>query len=42
MKLLIVDCETSGLNPEKDFVTELAMIVFETENQRILETHLQL
>jgi len=39
MKLCIVDVETSGFDPEKDFVTELAMVVLETENQRILETH---
>lgn len=37
MKLLIVDCETSGLDPAVDSITELAMLVYETDNNRILE-----
>jgi len=36
MKLLIVDVETTGLDPKTDKVTEIAMVGYETDNKRIL------
>lgn len=37
MKLLIVDTETTGLNPEQDLVIEVAAILYSVENKTVLQ-----